>query len=57
MVGCMMGSSLAMAPAMLLAALADLVDLDAPLWLKHDRHPPLRTGNGLVHPAETELWG
>ncbi|MCB1884325.1 MAG: dipeptide epimerase [Geminicoccaceae bacterium] len=57
MVGCMMGSSLAMAPAMLLAPLADLVDLDAPLWLKADRHPPLRAGDGLVCPAEAELWG
>ena len=57
MLGCMMGTSLAMAPAMQLAHLADLVDLDAPLWLKDDRHPGLKVEAGLIHPPAAELWG
>jgi L-Ala-D/L-Glu epimerase len=57
MVGCMVGTSLAMAPAMLLAGLADTLDLDGPLWLAHDRTPPLRFERGVVHPPEPALWG
>jgi L-alanine-DL-glutamate epimerase-like enolase superfamily enzyme len=41
MVGCMVGSSLAMAPAVLVAQGADVVDLDGPLLLAEDRDPPL----------------
>ena len=57
MVGCMVGTSLAMAPAMLLAGLADMIDLDGPLWLAHDRTPPLRFERGIVHPPDSALWG
>lgn len=57
MVGCMVGTSLAMAPAMLLAGLADFLDLDGPLWLARDRNPPLRFARGFVYPPDTALWG
>jgi len=57
MVGCMVGTSLAMAPATLLAADAQVVDLDGPLWLAKDREPPLRFDNGTIHPPEPALWG
>lgn len=57
MVGCMVGSSLAMAPAVLVAQGAEVVDLDAPLLLAEDRDPPLRYEGTLVHPPERELWG
>lgn len=57
MVGCMVGTSLAMAPATLLGPLAQVVDLDGPLWLAQDRQPPLRFAGGFVDPPEAELWG
>jgi L-alanine-DL-glutamate epimerase-like enolase superfamily enzyme len=57
MVGCMVGSSLAMAPAMLVAQGAELVDLDGPLLLARDRDPPLRYEGSTVHPPEPALWG
>jgi L-alanine-DL-glutamate epimerase-like enolase superfamily enzyme len=57
MVGCMVGTSLAMAPATLLGPLAKVVDLDGPLWLKTDRQPPLRIAGGWVDPPDAELWG
>jgi L-alanine-DL-glutamate epimerase-like enolase superfamily enzyme len=57
MVGCMVGTSLAMAPATLLGPLAHVVDLDGPLWLKTDRQPPLRIAGGWVDPPDAELWG
>jgi L-Ala-D/L-Glu epimerase len=57
MVGCMVGSSLAMAPAVLLAQRADFVDLDGPLLLARDREPGLRYEGSLVYPPEPELWG
>jgi L-Ala-D/L-Glu epimerase len=57
MVGCMVGTSLAMAPALLLAGLAEIIDLDGPLWLAHDRTPPLRFEGGVVHPPDPDLWG
>jgi L-alanine-DL-glutamate epimerase-like enolase superfamily enzyme len=57
MVGCMVGSSLAMAPAVLLAQGADWTDLDAPLLLSEDRpHPILYDAEG-VHPPAASLWG
>lgn len=56
-VGCMLGTSLAMAPATLLAGRARFVDLDGPLWLARDREHPLRYDEGLVHPPERALWG
>ncbi len=57
MVGCMVGSSLAMAPATLLAQGAGFVDLDGPLLLAEDRPHPLRFDEAGVHPPEPELWG
>jgi L-alanine-DL-glutamate epimerase-like enolase superfamily enzyme len=57
MVGCMVGSSLAMAPAMLIAHHAAYVDLDGPLLLARDREPALRYEGSTVHPPLPELWG
>ena len=57
MVGCMVGTSLAMAPAVLLAQDADFVDLDGPLLLARDREWPLSYEGSLVSPPPTELWG
>ncbi|MBT5676353.1 MAG: L-Ala-D/L-Glu epimerase [Rhodospirillaceae bacterium] len=57
MVGCMVGSSLAMAPAMLLTPFADYVDLDGPLLLARDCQPGLHYDEMMVHPPEAELWG
>jgi L-alanine-DL-glutamate epimerase-like enolase superfamily enzyme len=57
MVGCMVATSLAMAPALLLAQTADWVDLDGPLLLARDRHPGLRYDDALVHPPSPDLWG
>ena len=57
MVGCMVGSSLAMAPAVLAAQGAVFVDLDGPLLLREDRDPPLLYDEAGVHPPEAALWG
>ncbi|ACE91400.1 L-Ala-DL-Glu epimerase protein [Rhizobium phaseoli] len=57
MIGCMVGTSLAMAPAVLLAQNADFVDLDGPLLLARDREPGLRYTASLVFPPEGNLWG
>jgi len=57
MVGCMVATSLAMAPAMLLAQSARVVDLDGPLLLAHDRPDGLRYEGSLVHPPSPALWG
>ncbi len=57
MVGCMVATSLAMAPAVLLAQGARVVDLDGPLLLAADRPDGLRYDGSLVHPPEPELWG
>lgn len=57
MVGCMVGSSLAMAPAVLLAQTAAETDLDGPLLLAQDRPNPLRYDAHGVHPSTPELWG
>ncbi|PZM13097.1 N-acetyl-D-Glu racemase DgcA [Rhizobium tubonense] len=57
MVGCMVGTSLAMAPAVLLAQDAEFVDLDGPLLLARDRDPGLRYEASLVFPPTTALWG
>ncbi len=57
MVGCMLSTSLAMAPALLVAAGADWVDLDGPLLLARDRSPSLRYDGAIVHPATPALWG
>ena len=57
MVGCMVATSLAMAPAMLVAQQARVVDLDGPLLLAHDRRNGLRYVSSTVYPAEPVLWG
>ncbi len=57
MVGCMVATSLAMAPAMLLAQRARFVDLDGPLLLARDREGGLRYDGSLVYPPEAALWG
>jgi L-alanine-DL-glutamate epimerase-like enolase superfamily enzyme len=57
MVGCMVGTSLGMAPAMLAAQEADYVDLDGPLWLTKDRAAGLVYSGGMVSPPEPSLWG
>ncbi|SER68606.1 L-alanine-DL-glutamate epimerase [Tranquillimonas rosea] len=57
MVGCMVGSSLAMAPAVLVAQGAKVTDLDGPLLLAEDRDAPLCFDEAGVHPSEPALWG
>jgi L-alanine-DL-glutamate epimerase-like enolase superfamily enzyme len=57
MVGCMVATSLAMAPAMLLAQQARFVDLDGPLLLARDREGGLRYDGSLIYPPEAALWG
>jgi L-alanine-DL-glutamate epimerase-like enolase superfamily enzyme len=57
MVGCMVASSLGVAPAVLLAQEGDWVDLDAPLLLKRDRQPGLRYDGSMLYPASVSLWG
>ena len=57
MVGCMVGSSLAMAPAVLLAQGSRFCDLDGPLLLSQDRDHPLTYSDAGVHPPEPALWG
>ncbi|MEO9780839.1 MAG: N-acetyl-D-Glu racemase DgcA [Sedimentitalea sp.] len=57
MVGCMVGSSLAMAPAVLVAQGAMITDLDGPLLLAEDRQEPLIYDGAGVHPPRAELWG
>ena len=57
MVGCMVATSLAMAPAVLAAQGARYVDLDGPLLLAEDRVPGLRYVGSSVYPPEPALWG
>jgi L-alanine-DL-glutamate epimerase-like enolase superfamily enzyme len=57
MVGCMAGSSLAIAPAFVVACLADLVDIDGPLLLKRDRIPGMSYSRGRVEPPTPDVWG
>ena len=57
MVGSMVCTSLAAAPAHLLAQQADIVDLDGPLLLQRDREPGLRYSGALVEPPDPALWG
>jgi L-alanine-DL-glutamate epimerase-like enolase superfamily enzyme len=57
MVGCMVATSLAMAPAMLVAQRARIVDLDGPLLLAKDRAHGLRYDGSLAYPPEPALWG
>ena len=57
MVGCMIATSLAMAPAMLVAQLAQVIDLDGPLLLARDRNPGISFDGSLMYPPEPDLWG
>ena len=57
MVGCMVATSLSMAPAMLLTQHARFVDLDGPLLLANDRDDALRYDGSTVHPPDAALWG
>jgi L-alanine-DL-glutamate epimerase-like enolase superfamily enzyme len=57
MVGCMVGSSLAMAPAVLVAQGAAITDLDGPLLLAEDRDVSLVFDEAGVHPSDASLWG
>ena len=57
MVGCMLATSLAMAPALVIAGMAEFVDLDGPLLMAADREPGLRYEGSLLHPPSAELWG
>jgi L-alanine-DL-glutamate epimerase-like enolase superfamily enzyme len=57
MVGCMVSTSLAMAPANLLAGMADFVDLDGPLLLTRDREPAMGYVRDILHPPSPQLWG
>ena len=57
MVGCMVATSLAMAPALLVAQRAGVVDLDGPLLLARDRPDVLRYEGSLVYPPKPNLWG
>lgn len=57
MVGCMIATSLAMAPAILVAQGAEVVDLDGPLLLAKDRSHGLRFEGSRVYPPEPALWG
>jgi len=57
MVGCMVATSLSMAPAMLLTSQARFIDLDGPLLLARDREHGLRYDGSLVYPPDAALWG
>jgi L-Ala-D/L-Glu epimerase len=57
MIGCMVSTSLAIAPATLLAQRARVVDLDGPLLLARDRDHGLHYEGSLVYPPTSELWG
>ena len=57
MVGCMVGTSLGMAPAFFLAGLAQIVDLDGPLLLADDRVPGIDYQESQMQPPPPELWG
>jgi L-alanine-DL-glutamate epimerase-like enolase superfamily enzyme len=57
MVGCMLGSSLAMAPALLVAQGADFADLDGPYLFREDRPGGMRFSDGLIVPPTRGFWG
>jgi len=57
MVGNMLGSSLAMAPALVVAQGADFVDLDGPMWQQSDVEPSLHIDRGCIQPPLSHLWG
>jgi L-alanine-DL-glutamate epimerase-like enolase superfamily enzyme len=57
MVGCMVSTSLAIAPAVLVAQNARVVDLDGPLLLARDRPDGLRYDGSMLYPPNAQLWG
>jgi L-alanine-DL-glutamate epimerase-like enolase superfamily enzyme len=57
MAGCMVATSLSMAPALLIAQGAAFVDLDGPLLLAHDREPGLSYLGSMIEPPGPEVWG
>lgn len=57
MTGCMISSSLSIAPAFRIAMMSDFVDLDGPLWLAEDRAGGVRDEDGLLHPPAAGFWG
>ncbi len=57
MAGCMVGSSLAMAPMMTLESLCDIIDLDGALLLAEDVETGLKYDGATVHPPSNQLWG
>jgi len=57
MVGCMLGTSLAMAPATIVAQRASYVDLDGPLWLSDDRTHGITFEHGRIDGFSSKLWG
>jgi L-Ala-D/L-Glu epimerase / N-acetyl-D-glutamate racemase len=57
LIGCMVCTSLGIAPARLLAGAADYIDLDGPLFLARDRHHPVPYGNGSIGLPSRQLWG
>lgn len=57
MTGCMISSSLSIAPALHLAAISDFVDLDGPLWLRSDRDGGVTGHEGFIHPPAAGFWG
>jgi L-alanine-DL-glutamate epimerase-like enolase superfamily enzyme len=57
MTGCMVCSSLSIAPAFHVAALSDFVDLDGPLWLREDREGGVKNEGGLLVPPVAGFWG
>ena len=57
MVGCMVGSSLGIAPALEVARAAEFIDLDGPLWLENDYPGGVRLHDGLLMPPEPGFWG
>jgi len=57
MTGCMISSSLSIAPAWAIAATSSFVDLDGPLWLAEDRTGGVRAANGIMSPPQPGFWG
>jgi L-alanine-DL-glutamate epimerase-like enolase superfamily enzyme len=57
MTGCMVSSSLSIAPALHVAIISDFVDLDGPVWLREDRPGGVRAEGGFIHPPAAGFWG
>ena len=57
MTGCMISSSLSIAPALHVAGMSDFVDLDGPIWLAEDRPGGVRDEGGMLHPPAAGFWG